>query len=105
MFLTASLAYGMYDNEYQVMARDWMMMNIRASIALCNCKKRIIQRSISNIRPLIIITTSAATRVRQIETITMRVAIILLEWNMFSICLKGPMRKHVLSKEIMLPRV
>lgn len=39
------------------------------------------------------------------ETRTMIVAMIRFEWNMFSSCLKGPIRKQVLRREMMLPRV
>lgn len=36
VFFTASRAYGIYDKEYQVIAIDWIMINIRAKPGLCN---------------------------------------------------------------------
>lgn len=38
VFRTASRANGMYDKEYQVIAKDWIIMQSSASPALCNWK-------------------------------------------------------------------
>lgn len=37
-FLTAARAYGMYDNEYQVIANDWITMHTSDSKPLCSCE-------------------------------------------------------------------
>lgn len=65
VFLTASRAYGMYDNEYHVIASDWIIINRRARPGLCKCK--------------------AANNVKPIETNTNMVAIILVDANIFLI--------------------
>jgi hypothetical protein len=85
VFLTASRAYGMYDSEYQVIARDCIIMNTKARTALCS--------------------KSAASRVKMKETTTRIVAIALVEANIFLIWLTGPIKKHVLAIDKILPRV
>lgn len=40
VFLTASRAYGMYESEYHVIARDCIIINRRANPALCNCEQK-----------------------------------------------------------------
>jgi hypothetical protein len=103
VFLTASRAYGMYDSEYQVIARDCIIMNTKARTALCSCNK--IGHDVCVEFDERKLTKSAASRVKMKETTTRIVAIALVEANIFLIWLTGPIKKHVLAIDKILPRV
>lgn len=83
-FNTASLAYGIYDKLYQVMAKNWNIQN-------------------KNAMP-VFFQTSAAIRVRTKKDIATIVEMALVGSNIFFNCLSGPIRKHMLDMDVMFPK-
>lgn len=83
--ITASLAYGMYDRLYQVIDKNCNMQNNKASPFLCH------QR--------------AAHRVSMKHNSITIVASNLVVSNIFFSCFTGPIKKHVLAKAAIFPRV
>jgi len=82
---TAFLANGMYERQYQVMAKYCIMQKRSAKPLFFHQK--------------------AAHRVNANDKIMTIVAIKRFSLNIFFNCFKGPSRKHVLANEIMLPKV
>ena len=82
--ITASLAHGMYDRLYQVINRNCNLQNNTASPFACHPR--------------------AAHRMRtKHKSIT--VAKNLIISNIFFSCLTGPIKKHVLAKAAVFPKV
>jgi len=82
-FFKASLAYGIYDNEYHVIAIYCSKTNNKHNPPFFHKK--------------------AAKSVKTIIIKTIIVAIKRVGANIFFICLNGPIKKHVLNNEQMLP--
>lgn len=93
----------MYDKEYQVIASDCIIINKSASPALCHYNKKI-NILFKNIKYLYL-TFSAEIKVNIIETSTKMVATSLVGANIFWICFTGPIRKQVLSIDVIFPNV
>ena len=83
--MTASLAYGIYEIEYQVMAQNCIMQNKTVSPFLWK--------------------PHAQTRVSTKNNSISDVAIQRLGANIFLIWLTGPMRKQVEAKATIFPKV
>lgn len=85
VFFTASRAYGIYDSEYHVIARNW------------NMHRRIVNANFFQYNP--------DTNVSTMKSKVAIVAIYLVSLNIFLICFHGPIKKSVLPIDEILPRV
>lgn len=104
VFFTASRAYGMYESEYQTMASHWITMKMRTREALCLCGSKSHEHR-GRFQGRGCLTAKATKSVMAIDTRTKTVAMILVGANILSSWLMGPIKKHVLAKEMTLPKL